>query len=193
MNKQKGFTLIELLVVISIIGLLSSIVSTSVSASKIKARESKRVQELRQVELALQLYADDNGGYPWDGYTSNDNINTPDAALLTCFSGDNGIGGNAAEASGLDLLVPKYISRLPVDPINNGQLCYRYFSTAGSEGVGTRAATFTFVSEIKKVQGSSNNALIGVALGQPSNLATGANGYPGYADAIINSGFNNTY
>lgn len=59
-----GFTLIELLVVIAIIGLLSSVVMASLNTSRIKARDSKRIQDLRQLQTALVLYYDDNTSYP---------------------------------------------------------------------------------------------------------------------------------
>jgi prepilin-type N-terminal cleavage/methylation domain-containing protein len=61
---KKGFTLIELLVVISIISLLSSIVLTSLSASKKKANDSTRVQALKSFETALDLYYSEYGKYP---------------------------------------------------------------------------------------------------------------------------------
>ena len=62
--KQKGFTLIELLVVVSIISLLSSVVLTSVSVAREKAAISKIIQQVRQVQTALEMYRTDNGDYP---------------------------------------------------------------------------------------------------------------------------------
>lgn len=58
-----GFTLIELLVVISIIGLLSSIVLTSVNSARAKARDARRKSDLRTISLALELYYDKYGTY----------------------------------------------------------------------------------------------------------------------------------
>jgi prepilin-type N-terminal cleavage/methylation domain-containing protein len=65
MISKKGFTLIELLVVISIIGLLSAIVLTSLSSSREKAQDSKVLQEKHQIELAMQLFQADNDKYPY--------------------------------------------------------------------------------------------------------------------------------
>jgi len=52
----QAFTLIELLVVISIISLLSSIVLASLTEAKKKARDARRLQDMGQIQLALDLY-----------------------------------------------------------------------------------------------------------------------------------------
>jgi len=62
--RKKGFTLIELLVVISIIGLLASIVLTTVNSARIKARDARRLADMRQIRLALEFYLDGNNTYP---------------------------------------------------------------------------------------------------------------------------------
>ena len=62
-KNQKGFTLIELLVVIAIIGVLATIVLVSLNTARSKARDSRRVSDLRQLALALEMYYDDNDAY----------------------------------------------------------------------------------------------------------------------------------
>ncbi len=66
---QKGFTLIELLVVIAIIGILATIVLVSLNTARQKARDTRRISDLRQVALGLEMYYDDNPvtGYPGAG------------------------------------------------------------------------------------------------------------------------------
>ena len=64
MKSQKGFTLVELMIVIAIIGLLSGIIITSLTSSKAKSRDARRVSDLNQIQLALEQYFDRCGQYP---------------------------------------------------------------------------------------------------------------------------------
>lgn len=70
-GSRRGFTLIELLVVIAIIGLLSSVVLSSLNAARVKARDASRMAALRQISLALELYYDKYGYYPASNSTNN--------------------------------------------------------------------------------------------------------------------------
>ena len=106
-NNQKtltGFTLIELLVVIAIIGLLSSIVMVSLNTARIKARDTKRKADIRQIRLALEMYYDTNGRYPQAG---------------GCAYGSNCYVFSTVGSSWLPALVGTYMSALPLDPKNN--------------------------------------------------------------------------
>ena len=63
-NNKKGFTLIELLVVIAIIGVLASIVLVSLNNARVKARDTRRISDIKNIQLALELYYDSNVKYP---------------------------------------------------------------------------------------------------------------------------------
>lgn len=63
-SKRRGFTLIELLVVIAIIGILSSVVLASLNSARKKGRDARRISDVKQLQLALELYYDANGQYP---------------------------------------------------------------------------------------------------------------------------------
>jgi prepilin-type N-terminal cleavage/methylation domain-containing protein len=54
-GKKKGFTLIELLVVIAIIGLLATLAIVSMSSARAKARDAKRVSDIRQMSTILDV------------------------------------------------------------------------------------------------------------------------------------------
>lgn len=123
---QRGFTLLELLVVVTIIGMLSSVVLASVSAARIKARDARRVSDLKQLQLALQLYYGENSAYP--------------VATQYSSSEPSSSAFYVNPAGFVPGLAPTYIATLPRDP-NGGisSLCgspyrheYVYFSPDGT-------------------------------------------------------------
>lgn len=63
-SRNNGFTLIELLVVIAIIGILSSVVLASLNTARAKARDAKRLSDMKQMQIALEFYYDSFGEYP---------------------------------------------------------------------------------------------------------------------------------
>ncbi len=64
MNKNiRAFTLIELLVVIAIIALLLAILLPSMNMARMHAKRLASASNMRQIGLALQMYAEDNRGF----------------------------------------------------------------------------------------------------------------------------------
>ena len=91
----------ELLVVITIIGLLASVVLASLNTARERGRDARRASDIKQLQLALELYAQDHDGlYP---YQSNSYI-----------------------VSQTSLLLP-YINPVPEDPSRTGASRYRYY------------------------------------------------------------------
>ena len=116
MNK-KGFTLIELLVVIAIIGLLSTLAVVALGSARVKARDSKRLADLKQLQTALELYYTDNNAYP------------PAAVPLS-------LGATAAaclNATGFTTAgcASPYMGQVPVDP-KSGNYTYSIASSSYS-------------------------------------------------------------
>ncbi len=58
-----GFTLIELLVVIAIVIILASLLLPVLGRAKQKAYQSTCISNLKQIGLAIQMYADDNDDF----------------------------------------------------------------------------------------------------------------------------------
>ena len=92
---KRGFTLIELLVVIAIIGLLSSVVLSSLNGARQRGRDARRAADLKQLQVALELY-----------YGQQANPRYP-----------NGQGQFNSMAPGLIAVVPR-------DPLNNDLYTY---------------------------------------------------------------------
>jgi len=63
MTGRKGFTLIELLVVMVIIALLVGLLLPALARAKEEARKTQCRSNLRQIGLAIMMYAGDNGGW----------------------------------------------------------------------------------------------------------------------------------
>ncbi|RJR14060.1 type II secretion system protein [Candidatus Parcubacteria bacterium] len=63
-ERARGFTLIELLVVVAIIGILSSVVLASLNSARQKGRDTRRISDIKQLQLALELSYDAVGEYP---------------------------------------------------------------------------------------------------------------------------------
>ncbi|HEX5397963.1 MAG TPA: prepilin-type N-terminal cleavage/methylation domain-containing protein [Verrucomicrobiae bacterium] len=62
-NERRGFTLIELLVVIAIIAILAAMLLPVLARAKETGRRISCLNNLKQLDLAAQVFVDDNGGY----------------------------------------------------------------------------------------------------------------------------------
>ncbi len=95
-KRQKGFTLIELLVVIAIIGLLSTLAVVALTSARAKARDAKRISDVKQVQTALELYYADKGGdYP----PTQAALGEPTTAAVLCSLGFTGSSSTTKCAS----------------------------------------------------------------------------------------------
>ncbi|XKT74852.1 MAG: type II secretion system protein [Patescibacteria group bacterium UBA2103] len=116
---KKGFTLIELLVVVAIIGMLSSVVLSSLNTARAGARDARRQQDIKQIQTALELYYNVNNAYPLEVGC--------DTSKGSGSSGCNSSGTDWDESSYIHSgLVPGFIADLPVDPINDSTYYYNY-------------------------------------------------------------------
>ncbi len=78
-----GFTLIELLVVISIIGMMSSVVISSVNAARDKAEDAYTAGTISEYTKAMMMYYNDNGHYPIPSSANNFCLSTSSCVVST--------------------------------------------------------------------------------------------------------------
>ena len=105
LRRRSAFTLIELLVVIAIIGILASVVLSSLDSARASARDAKIIQEIRQFRTALEMFRNDNGSYPA----------TP--AIYKIYN-------MTASCAGCNML--PYMNPLPDSPIYSGTNSYNH-------------------------------------------------------------------
>src|SRR3989344_5049054 len=99
-HKQSGFTLVELLVVIGIAALSMALLFPNFMGARIRARDSQRKREVRDIQKALELYKldQDPPAYPTGGGLGSCSM---------CWSSD----GSCGVAPGSNI----YMHKVPCD------------------------------------------------------------------------------
>jgi general secretion pathway protein G len=91
-SKKRGFTMVELLVAVAIVSLLGAVVLGTLQAGRMKARDSQRISDLGQIQVALRLYRDAYSvGHPnsaGEALTSNSTTGALIASNLASFPMD---------------------------------------------------------------------------------------------------------
>lgn len=127
---RRGFTLIELLFVVFIIGILASIILANYGPARQRARDSQRISDISQIQVALEAYFENpstavpgNNGPSYPPYGSVGATSaTPPQPVLPCQPYVTGNFSSFAPG-GLNCLVPAsgnasatYLPSIPIDP-----------------------------------------------------------------------------
>ncbi len=110
-NKKQGFSLIELLVVVAIMGLLAAMSIISLNTARARARDARRLSDVKQIQTALEMYFNDSRKYPHsnDGYIED-----------TCLSNDSDGDGVDFESSVCATGADVYMAKIPQNPKPRG-------------------------------------------------------------------------
>ncbi|MBI4215560.1 MAG: type II secretion system protein [Parcubacteria group bacterium] len=109
-TSRKGFTLVELLIVVSIIGLLSTLSFVALGSARVKARDAKRLSDVRNIQSALELYFSDNNAYP-----------ESDGVEVTIGAGTyKAMTNNGFKAAGDPATETVYMGNVPPNPTPGG-------------------------------------------------------------------------
>ena len=112
---KKGFTLVELLVVIAIIGILSTLSVVSLNSARAKARDARRLSDIKQIRTALDMYYDASSTYPTTSCTSTP-LGTGNCACLTSVGWTNTSTTNCTGTI--------FMQKVPSDPLSSGTYVY---------------------------------------------------------------------
>lgn len=144
MNKHKGFTIVELIVVIVVIAILAAITLVAYTMLQGRAHDTQRVQDITNLQKAIEIYSTQNGQLPAKGTTGNNWANSRDnpTDFITGISGEG-----------------TSLSALLVDPINTGNYYYRYYVySAGTSGCESIKGPFYVLQAFTMESGDHPNA-----------------------------------
>ncbi len=155
-TNKKGFTLVELLVVVAIIGLLSTLAVVALGSARQKARDAKRLSDIKQVQTALELYFSDNNTYP---VVAAAGVTLGDASNKTLSS-----VGFAASAT-----APTYMGLVPANPAPGGA-AYGYNSKASDGTTNCTAAPCPAYAITFSLEGATGGLAAGAHTASPSGI-----------------------
>lgn len=168
-DRIEGFTLIELLIVVAIIGLLATIVMVAINGARAKARDNKRVTDLKQTQKALEFSYEPGSGYP---VVSGPIVIGMAATQVLCAKG--AVVHFVADGSAANCDADKvFMGLVPANPTPGGAE-YTYVSTDGNGGVCTTGPCNGYCIQSTLEQGLPQSSLsAGTIVAEQTDLKNG--------------------
>ncbi len=142
--RRQGFTLIELLVVISIIAILAGFALPVFTSAQKKGRITDSLSNVKQVNLALRMYAGDNDG------------NFPNTTVATGGTAATPLSDSDYSNKAFENLLPKYTTSKKIFANKASAYC-------------KKPATDNGVADANKVQNGQNDLLYMLGLSDTSD------------------------
>ncbi len=120
-KKRPGFTLIELLIVIVILGLMAIVTIVTLNESRARARDSKRVSDIKQMSKTIEMEDASNPG-PLNG----------------CVGGGNNQDVRQCTGPGD---ISQFQTRNFTDPLNSSTICVTGVDESCQYGIRNAAGT----------------------------------------------------
>lgn len=124
-KNNRGFTIIEIIVVIAIIAVLSGIVIANINLYRMRARDVRKIADLKNIQAALQLFYAEKGHMPGN-YTFH-------AMTGACEGGGEGDADATAYNKSMQELVDAgLLGNIPRSP-GGGVYCYFDYGSTKEE------------------------------------------------------------
>ena len=132
MKNARGFTLIELIVVVAILVFVASVTFAGLTGVRLGAHDKHRIDDLEQLEKALNLYANDHNYFPRES---------------------DGANGNIATNKTLRTMLEPYMKKIPADPINDANTFYYYYD--GAHRCGDKIFAVVFARQMERPENAN--------------------------------------